>query len=246
MSIQDIATTSLCGVLRGIFVHTLIQPLDVIKIHQQCQATREKNYQVAYRLFQQEGVGVFYRGLTLQLARTSFKQIWCWPVITKLPAFLEQRGVGAFPQQALTGLATATIDAFVSTPLERAKILSIIAARREFSWKGFAAHWAKLSVYWSTFLVAQKYFRGRAQQGQEQGLSLSQLTSIGVCVAFVVSLAAAPLDIANTLKQSQNVNLKQFLTGSSMSRMYRGWPLSFFALVIHNVASVILIDKLDT
>ena len=75
-------------------------------------------------------------------------------------------------------------------------------------------------------------------------MQLHQSTVIGVPVAIVVSLVTAPFDIANTLKQAKDLSPTHLLSRVAMSKLYRGWPLSVLSLTIHNIASVIVIDKL--
>lgn len=246
--------SSLLGVVRGVTVHSIIFPLEVIKIQQQASLKKEMSYRIAANLLRTEGIGGFYRGIVPQLVKTSLKQAWCWPIITELPKKLERYRVNPYVQQFLTGLSIATIDAAITTPLERLKILTIVNKPRELSfkniykegWYGFRAHWSKLSVSWVLFLLAQKYFRERyREKSGGQPLSLPQLMDIGIRVAFVVSLCTAPFDVANTLKQSRNINPISLFSGNWPGKMYRGWPLNMLALVIHNIASVILINKLN-
>lgn len=248
----SLVNSSIWGIVRGITVHTLIYPLEVVKIRQQCHLNAEKSIEIARMLFQKEGSSAFYKGLTPQLLKTSLKQAWVWPMITGIPVFLKQYRIGDISQQALTGLTIATIDATITTPLERAKILSAFTGKTRFSfgsiykdgWRGFTTHWAKLSINWTVFLEAQKYLRERTRKKPEQILSLPQLAGIGAQVAIIVSLVSAPFDIANTLKQAQNLSPTHLLSGKEFRKLYRGWPLSALALITHNVASVIVIEKL--
>jgi hypothetical protein len=192
----NLIRSSLWGVARGLSVHALIYPLEVIKIRQQCAQNPTKSIQIALVLFQQEGVSAFYRGLPLQLLKTSLKQIWCWPMITGVPRFLQRYRLVDSQRQILTGLSIATIDATITTPLERIKILSASNGRITYSlsgaykdgWRGYTTHWAKLSVNWVAFLTAQKYLRDRSRTQSEQPLSLAQLAKIGTQVALIVSL----------------------------------------------------------
>lgn len=244
--------SSLWGVARGLFVHTLIHPLEVIKIRQQCYPVSEKSVQIAQKVFQEEGVRAFYKGLPPQLLKTSIKQFWSWPMIMELPQVFHQYDLGAMQQQALTGFSIATVDATLMTPLERAKIASASGGKQRFSlsgsyrdgWRGFSAHWTRLSVYWSTFLIAQEALRTHYRQKQGCPLNLFQLAKIGTEIALIVSFVAAPFDIANTLKQAHNLSPVQLLSGKIFRKLYRGWPLSALSLTVHNVASVIVIEKL--
>jgi hypothetical protein len=240
------------GIARGLSVHTLIYPIEVVKIRQQCQPTPEKSTEVARAIFQKEGPSAFYQGLPPQLIKTIIKQAWVWPMITGIPVYLKRHKVGELHQQVLTGWSIATIDAAITTPLERVKIRSASTGESKLSlnevykngWRGFTIHWTKLSLNWVTFLVAQKHLRDRYRKTPEQALSLPQLAGIGAQVAVIVSLVSAPFDIANTLKQAKNLSPTHLLSGNVFRKLYRGWPLNVLALTIHNVASVIVIDKL--
>ncbi len=246
---ENLARSSLWGVTRGIFVHTLIYPLEVIKIRHQCSENESKSVRIALALLREEGIGAFYKGLTPQLLKTSIKQTWCWPMITGVPPVLQKYQIENLQQQALTGLLIATMDAAISTPLERAKIVSAFRGTSEFrlktaykdGWRGFATHWSKLSVNWVAFLTAQKYLR---DQFPGQSLSFSELTKIGIQVALIVSIVSAPFDIANTLKQAQNLSPSRLLNRHTIFKLYRGWHLNALSLVIHNIASVTVIEKL--
>ncbi len=251
-SIQpNLFQSSFWGTLRGILVDTLIYPLEVVKIRQQCSKDSEKSIRIAKRLFQEEGYRGFYKGLYPQLLKTSLKQIWCWPMITGMPYFLRSYGLRDTNQQILTGLSIAIVDAAITTPLERAKIFSALTGKTPFSlanvykdgWQGFTVYWAKRSINMVTFLTAQEYLRNHSR-GKLEKLRLSELTRIGVEVAVIVSLVSAPFDIANTLKQAQNLYPSHLFLEKRFFRLYRGWPINALSLVIHNVASVILIEKL--
>ncbi len=236
---------SLCGVGRGLVVQSLTYPLEVIKTHQQALLSQERSYQIAWRLFQQSGVRSFYLGLTPQLVRSCCNQAWCWPMMTKIPLLLE--GSSPAVQQAMTGLAIATVGACVTTPLEKARIQW--ALEKPFSWKkgwnGIGIHWTKLSAGWCTFLVAQEGLRKRYYiSSGKQTLPLSQSVLIGVQVALIVSVTSAPFDVANTLKQSESLRLRVLFSGNILRKMFRGWPLNAATLVVHNTTSVALLDRL--
>lgn len=249
---ENLVWSSLLGVVRGISVHTLIYPLEAVKIRQQCSHDQSKSLRVALTLFRKEGIAAFYKGLAPQLLKTSIKQVWCWPMITGMPSIFQRYQIEKLAQQVLTGLLIATIDAAISTPLERAKILSAFQGTSKFSlknayrdgWQGFSTHWSKLSVNWITFLTFQKYLRDQSSGPSGQPLSFPELTKIGVQVALVVSLVSAPFDIANTLKHAQNLTPSHLFSRHRMLKFYRGWPLNALSLVIHNIASVVLIEKL--
>lgn len=249
---ERLAWVSLWGIARGVSVHSLIYPLEVIKIRLQCAQGESRTSRIALTMFRQEGMGAFYKGLTPQLIKTSIKQVWCWPMMIGMPCIFQGYQIGNLGQQALTGLTIATMDAAISTPLERAKILSAFRGKSTFSlkntykdgWRGFTAHWSKLTVNWMTFLIAQKYFRDQARGPSDEPLSLPQRTKIGAQVALVVSAVSAPFDVANTLKQAQNLSPSHLFSQNGIFKWYRGWPLSALSLVIHNVASVIVIEEI--
>jgi hypothetical protein len=250
-SSSDLFKSSLWGALRGLCVEAIIYPLEVVKIRQQCAPQSEICFQMARKIFKQEGASAFYRGMTPQLIKTSLKQMWCWPMITGIPSFLQTYGLGDMQQQVLTGLSIATVDAFITTPLERAKILSALVGKSSFSlanvykegWQGFSTYWTKRSINMITFLTAQKYLRDRDRPPSGQ-LSVAALIKTGIQVALILSLVSAPFDMANTLKQAQNLPLSCLFTRQGVMNLYRGWPINAFSLVVHNVASVILMEKL--
>lgn len=244
---------SLWGVLKGWSVHTLIYPLEVVKIHQQCALNSENSARIALNLFKQKGFPVFYKGMTHQLLQTSLKQVWCSPMTILFPIFLQRYQLKTLTAQAITGLLIATIDAAVTTPLEKIKILSAYTGKVSFSlkdiykhgWQGASSYWSKLSVYWVTFLTVQKHLRDRNSVQSEQPLSLLQLTKIGAQVAVIVSLVVAPFDTASTLRQAKNLAIPHPFSLKRIHKLYQGWPLGAFSLIIHNIVSVIFIDRLS-
>lgn len=249
---SNLMQSSLWGTIRGLYVETLLYPLEAVKIRQQCSHTSEKSIYIARRIFQQEGVSAFYKGLSPQLVKTGIKQIWCWPMIMGIPNFLKKYGIGTIHQQILTGFSIATVDALITTPLERAKVLSALSRKRSLSlasiykdgWRGFTTYWAKRSINWCTFLTAQKYLRD-CDHIESERRSFSALAKIGIQVALIVSIVSAPFDIANTLKQADNQALFSRLSRQGVWKLYRGWPLNALSLIVHNVASIIVIEKLS-
>ncbi len=244
----NIFQNSLWGAFRGALVDILVHPLDVLKTQQQCTPS-EKCTTIAKRLFQQSGYKAFYQGLTSQLARTSIKQSWCWPMIIHIPPLLREKNLSPIHVQIITGVLIASVDAFVTTPLERQKITAMLAQKKPFSlediykhgWQGLKTYWMKRSINMTTFLLAQEYFR---KKNRKDGSKLSRLGLIktGAQVAFFVSLVGAPFDMANTLKQACSIDISLF--SQKIMPLYRGWPLYAASLIIHNIASVILIENL--
>src|SRR3989304_10604835 len=98
----SLVNSSIWGIARGISVHALIYPLEVIKIRQQCHPSPEKCAKIAQMLFQQEGMRAFYKGLQPQLLKTSIKQSWAWPMITGVPTVLSHLHLGDTQRQGLT------------------------------------------------------------------------------------------------------------------------------------------------
>lgn len=242
------------GAARGWAVQAILCPLDVIKTCLQCSQGESKSLQVALTLFRQEGIGVFYKGLTQKLLQIGIKQIWCWPMITMMPPFLQRYHIGNLEQQAITGVSIASVDAFFLTPLERARI-KIMAAFKETNkfcltntlkdgLQGFGAYWSKLTVSWVTFLTTQKYLRDQYPAGQP--ITISQLVKIGMQSALMVSSVAAPFDYVNTRVQAHNLRFSHLFNRNEILKFYRGWPLNTLALTIHSVASVFLINILTT
>lgn len=249
---KDLAWSIVLGMGRGICVQTFLYPFDVVKIRQQC-SDGLKSTQVARALLREEGVGAFYKGLEPKLLQTIFKQFWCWPMIRGFPPFLEHYHIGNLQQQAITGIAIATADAAFLTPLEKSKIkiATVIKGTAKFSfvssykggWPGFKIYWYKLCVTWVAFLTIQKYLRD--QYSPKEPLALSQLVKVATESAFFVSFISFPFELANTRKQALDLSPTLLLNRKEIFKLYsRGWPPYFFCLLIHNIASVALIDKL--
>jgi hypothetical protein len=249
---QSLINSSIYGIARGLCVHTLIYPFEVVKIRQQCLSDPKNCIDVARTIFQKEGATAFYKGLKPQLVKTIVKQTWVWPIIAGVPTHLKRFNLGELRRLAMTGLFISTIDAAFTTPLERAKVRAASTGKYTFSlneiynngWRGFTTHWAKLSVNWITFLVAQKILRDHYRKTPEHLFSLPELAGIGVLVAGIVSFVSAPFDTANTLSQAKNLKLSQFFSGKEFRKFYRGSPVNTLVLIIHNIASVFVIDKL--
>lgn len=243
--------SSFYGILRGVAVTTLIYPLEVIKIHQQCLTNSKTSMQVARYVFQQEGAQAFYRGLAPKLLKTTLKQAWVWPIITEAPHLLTAYQLGKNQKLILTGFFIASLDAAVTTPLEKTKIFLSLKRKTPFSlstiykdgWKGFTVYWTKKSVNIITFLISQQYLREKSRQ-QKKDLKISDLIKIGIKISVIVGFVSAPLDLAHTLKQAHSLRLRPFFCRKNFFRLYRGWPINTLALAIHNVASVIVIEKL--
>ncbi|MEM1283160.1 MAG: MC/SLC25 family protein [Chlamydiota bacterium] len=248
---SDVLRSSMWGVLRGIAVDTLIYPLDVVRIQQQCTNDSKKCWMIAKKLFQDKGYSTFYRGISPQLLRTGMKQVWCWPMITGMPPLLNSYCLNGIQQQIITGVSIATVDAIVTTPLEKLKIFSILTRKIPFSfvdvyqkgWQGFSAYWAKRSINMVTFLIAQHYFR-ECNRKQNEELEPLLLIKTGTQVALAVSLVGAPFDMVNTIKQAHNVNFTHLFSRHGLAHLYRGAPLFATSLIIHNIASVLVIEKL--
>jgi hypothetical protein len=245
--------SSLYGLARASAVEVIVYPLEVVKLRQQCSLGAEGSLQIARHVLGKEGASAFYRGFVPQLLKSGQKQIWCWPMMVNVPIHLQSHGIKDPYRQILTALSISTLDAAISTPLERTKILSAVTKGVRFSilgaykdgLRGFTAYWTKRSVSWVTFFTAQKILRERASARSKEPLSPSQLAWIGVQVALIVSVASAPFDYANTQKQANNQNLSSLLSRKTIAVWFRGAHLNFLSLVIHNIASVSLLAHLD-
>ena len=244
--------SSVLGGIRGAVVQALLSPLEVVKIRQQCSDVPEKSLTIARKILQEEGWSAFYKGIEAKLANTVIKQFCVWPIIRGGPFFLERHGIKGLRQEVLTGLAIAVIDASLSSPFDKARIISAHTGKNQFSiksfhkkgWQGFPTQLAKLSVHWVVFLVAQKSLRDRYRNGRTQKLNFPQLLFIGTQVAVITSLVSAPFDIANTRKQAQNRNPSHLLSGNILRNAFRGAPISLTSNLVHYIASLILIEHL--
>ncbi len=248
---KDLIFAGFCGVTRAAVVQALITPLSVVNIRYQATDTSSTILEIAREILRKEGTCGLYSGFSLKLAQTLPKQICYWPMMMHIPKMLERY----FPllsdtqKQATTGLSIAFVDATFTTPLERGRVraaftgqsCSITDVYKE-GWRGYGTHLARLSVNWMAFLAAQKYFRNQALTESNKQLSLCELAKIGAKVGLFVSLVAAPFDYANTLRQSRDLSV---FSQGRIFRSYKGWPISAVALMIQNIASVGLIDRLE-
>lgn len=236
----DVLQSSSFGVAFSFVVQTMTYPMDVVKFLQQDPSSEERCYQVAKALFKKEGLYGFYKGFIPRICEISLKQVWCWPMITGLPPFFKRYGFTEPKQQALTALSISTVDAFLGTPLDYLKLRIIYGLETGVSWRGFPTNFARRFVGWTTFLVAQNHF-GKKYRIDGQKLTYLQSALVAFYTASLVSLAGSPFDVLNTMWQTNKKLSLHFFR-----RMYRGFPLSFSALFIQNLSSVILIDKLKS
>lgn len=251
MTVPEVYKNSCWGAIRGVTLEMLLFPLMVTKIRQQCSASRENSFQIAKRLFQEEGWKAFYQGLAPQLLKTTLKHAWIWPMVTHMPGFFGAYGFEKMQREVLTGLLIATAESMM-VPLERMKIVAAFTGKSVFStdclikrgWQGFGIYWAKHSVSMVTFLTAQEHLRSRWRKADAR-LSLHELIAIGAQVACIVSFVSAPFDVVNTLKQTQQLpTLGCLFSRQQMRRLYRGFPLNTALLTAHSIASVVLIESI--
>lgn len=265
LSVSKYLDSVIYGGTRSLCVNTLLYPLDVIKTHQQSHRNKEHSYQVCKRLWTHHGPLSFFDGLSSQLFKSTLRQIWTWPLVMGIPYQLTAYQAPQPAKFVFTAICIATVDAGITTPLEKRRVLAITHAKKtslkelvsqgKKGWSGFDAHWLKLVVRWSAFLNAQDYFRDRIRrQYKLEKLSYPHLIQAGVQTAAVISLAIAPFDVSNTLRQStglsfwqQFANDRQGLLSNAASAVrkgFRGWPMTATSMIVHNVASVILMEKL--
>ena len=251
---------SVWGSVRGLAVVSATYPLDVIKTRQQVNPQAIPVSRVARTIFDQEGVPGFFRGFSPHCVRSIMRQAWSWPMLMGLPGYLQRSDkthvVGPYMAQGLAGVSIAAVDTVVTTPLEKARI-TYIASRQAYretlhyqslnqfirrGWSGAGTQFLRGAVAWSTFLSAQQYFRDQLRRSrQKEELNLAELCAVGATVALTVGVSVAPFDFRNTLSQSSmHLPYKLGIRG-----YYRGMPVNALGLVIHNVASVILIDYLS-
>lgn len=246
---NDLLRCSILGVVRSCSVHVLIYPLEVIKIRLQ-SSQNDAILNIAKCIFQEMSFLGFYKGFSAQVIKTGVKQIWCWPLIYYFPQTIKDPSFNELHKQALTGLSIAMVDACISTPLERAKIVAIVSNRAnnvfqnvyKNGYKGFFFHWMKLSVCWVSFLTTQQYLRDQKKL-QKQTISLKDLMEIGVKTAFVVSFLAAPFDLLSTHGFLKSSSCKKMTSSKSLKVSLRTIPITFTALVVQNISSVFLIDR---
>ncbi len=257
--LESLPLSGLIGVSRNLCVQSLLYPFDVIKTRQHSDFTRIKSWQIAMNIFHSEGYRAFYRGLHAQMLRTSVQPLWSWPMMTEGPTLLKRYDLNPFLIQGLIGCSIATVGTALLTPLERAKINLILSSNKknpnrvlfppEFirsGWKGAFPHWLRLTASWSTFLIAQKYFRDECKKrsGGDK-LTLGEAAEVALKIAIPVTLITAPFDRVNTLVQSNNSQLYTLFIENVIRKLYRGWPLLLLSSAIHNTATIYLLDRFE-
>lgn len=242
---RDWWQSSLYGLCRSMLVQGVIAPIDTMKVRIRAYPDDIKIHHLAKEIIQNEGAFAFYRGLVPEFWKIVTKSLWSWPMMTKFPSYLHRQGCEELKAEAITGLAIAKVDALSNLWLDKRKQMLLLSSRNSYSMehaindgmRGFGALWLKLSVSWSTFLVAQKYFRR-----SDRPLTSLDLFWIGMKVTIIVGTVTAPFDFYTSMKFAQNVSLSDFLL---KGRYYRGFSLYITSLSVHNIASIILLDKLE-
>lgn len=238
---------SMMGALRGAMVKSVIYPMQVVKMHRQC--SRTPTMQIVTKMWRQGDIKAFYRGLQPELIKIAPREVWVWPLITRMPKFLGQWGVKESYHPWVVGSAYATVDAGVMTPLDKAKVRLGLGLDQQFSfkrvysaqaWHGLGSCWAKRFVNMTTFLWVQDMLK-RRYQTEGKPLSMFSLCVVGVQTGLAVSLASSPVDRINTLVQSGKW---RGLSHMGLRGIYQGFIPNTMALVLHNVASVILLHYL--
>lgn len=234
------------GLVFGSSMHLITYPLEAVKLLQQNPSCQQRCDQVARDLWQKEGIRGFYNGFFPKIAEFAQKQIWCWPLMTQLPPLLERQGCSKVQRQTITGVTIATIDALTGTPFECLRINLVYKQKAKFSWHGFPTSWAKRTVGWSTFLVSQRVIADKQPRAEDGKLTLKQSLIVAVQTAALISLAVAPFDVLNTLKQAgKSFSWRDGVSAQSLRRLYRGWPLGYTGLMINNMCTILIIDRLS-
>lgn len=251
IQISDWLESGAGGILRGAGALVFVHPLSVLKTHQQCASTFMTVHQISGQLWKKGGIRPFYRGVVPQFCNTLGKQLWCWPLIIQAPKVLKREGFQGLRQQAVLGLCIGTVDSIGGVCFDKRKTLLIVQPDKILSrWnilKGglsqWPSYWRQRTVSWTTFLVTQQYFRDQYRKylGEEK-LNFIQLTEVGVSVAVVVTIIAAPFDLANQLRQSERWDCSKSFFGNLSGKAFLGARVNFVSLVVHNIASVVLLE----
>jgi len=257
MSASDssLLSISFYGLLRSLAVEGLINPLEVVKTRLQTSShPSEKISTLTQELFRTDGLSGFYRGLSLKLISKTIKPLWSWPLIVKLPKYLEKSFSSSLQRQLITGLVIASLDTVLFSPLDKTRVHWMALEKRESflsllkkgGWDGSVTYWMKHSVAWTSFLLSQEYLRTQAKKKEPGGSLLSPISILTISgkVALIVSLAMAPFDRINTLKQLGKLSPQMFRDPRAILRSYQGWSLTATSLLIQNMASISLIEQL--
>lgn len=258
-SAADVAKTWMYGVFRGLGAQVFLYPLEVIKTNQQMSEKLISGWAVTRQIWKDFGVKGFTQGFAPQLAKVLLRQGWWWPVIIYFPPLLSGYQVSPLMQQAITGVAVASVDTVVNSPLDRVRILLSTGKKRDMNfasffrdgWQGAGPYWKKESVKWAAFLMGQHYFRKHLSSGDGKPLSLFQIAQASFYLSFIANIAISPLDVITTLKQGKKLSILESAHREKLpllqilQRMYRGFPLNFTMTMLQITATVFLIDWLE-
>ncbi len=249
---HSLMTAAFLGGFRGVSVELCVFPVERIKIQLQSTKNSVDVFACIREIFYNKGVLGFYQGLQPSLIKSLMRQVWCWPMLSELPKHCQAYGYSSTKSQALTGLFVTCLDVSLTAPFERMKILLASGSNPTASlnsihkngWNGFALFFSKRLVAVVSFLIVQDHLRNQAQRCRGD-LSLSEMTKIGIITALFVGIVSAPFDFAYTYKQIQNKALEYGVFQKNFKKIYKGAALSSYAYMIHCIASVILLEKLE-
>lgn len=240
------------GAVRSATINTIVYPIEVIKTNQQINFSL-KSHEAALHLFKSSGFKGFFRGFSAHFSKGIIKQTVWWPAIAYIPPELTKYNLSSIEESLITGISVGTLDALVNSPLEKWRILASIDKKNSINnqsilkegWSGFFPYWKRQSVTWSLFFIGQHHFnKPYKKKNENKPLTAFQVMSTSTKLSLIANLIINPFDTLNTIKQSGAQDFKISLR--SIRVLYRGFPLNFLSTMIQTIATVFLMDVIES
>ncbi len=268
---------SLTGAARGITGLPLEHPFDCVKTNWQAAPHLPSASKVAQQIYADKGIRGFYAGALPNGTRMVIKQSYRFPMMVSFPEFYSTRlpeGVKKnlpHAEDALTGVTIASLESGVITPLERLKVMIMTSDKANRSvlkffsenkshvfqelFRGFKACFLRQVVTWSTFSVADAFFKKKAREltnkKEKEALDFPSLMGVSLLVGAVNTAAVMPFDFVKTQLQKQNPlqqgvtsTMRHFIKERGLSALYTGWRVKMVHYMLHSAYTVTLLDKL--
>ena len=250
-SSDRIGPAAMAGMARGYIVHGFTFPLVVMRTVQQDSPTSLTVFQVAKKLFQEGRTKRFYQGFSNQLIEKTITQPITWIGLVNGPSLLGSYIQSPLVQQGIVGLGIAAVNTAITNPIERKKILTVLDKGnvsllkfyvKKEGWVGLSSNFANSAIRWVTFCVAQHKFTDTEKATIQKPLTASSYVKIALQVSLAVSALGAVTEAANVRRMGRGQTLRELLAKRQFRPLFRGMPLSWLNMFIHNLSSVVLID----
>ena len=270
------AEASLYGTVVGLLALPLDHPLETLRIRCQASPTATSPIAIAKKIYHSQGLVGFYAGVSVNAVRAAIKPMYQYPMMLTVPKYfretlptsIQTRYPSSVP--AVAGLAIASFEACVVSPLERLKIYLMTSKNtmhqiRVFAhenrgkiiaelFRGFTAVYARQISSWTSFLVADRKIKDweRARTNTEQ-LSYPSLMRVSLLVGGVNTMVGMPFDTVKTKLQMHDYMKNEGVIGTmcsiykahGVSALYAGWRVRIFQYMLKSAVTVPVLDHLE-